>query len=244
MDRYTRRQLKEDKFASTAQGAVHWASDHRRNVIYAVSAVLVIALAVLGYYFWNNRQTDQANVLLGKAEKTFTAQIRATGIAPTPNETSFSSLAERGQQAEKEFKNIADQFPHTKPGKMARYMEGSAAMQAGETATAEKVLKAAIDAGDKDVAPLAKLALASLYIWSNRPGDAAKIYKDLSDHPSATVSKAYAQFKLAEMYESSDPKQAAALYQQIEKENPNTQIAQLARSKSGLPPTNTPRLGQ
>ena len=233
MQNYTRRQLKEDKFASSAQGAVHWAAEHRKNVTLAVSAVVIIALVVLGYFFWNNRQTDQASVLLGKAEKTFSAQLRTPGIPSTPNESSFSSFAERGKQAEKEFKAIADGFPHTKPGKIARYMEAVAAVQAGETASGEKELKAVVDSGDKDVAPFAKLALASLYISSNRPGEAAKIYKDLSDHPSATVSKPFAQLKLAEMYESSDPKQAAALYQQIEKENPDTQVAQIARSKAG-----------
>jgi TolA-binding protein len=81
------------------------------------------------------------------------------------------------------------------------------------------------------LAALAKLALASLYISSNRQGEAAKIYKDLADHPSPDVSKAQAQLGLAEMYEASDPKQAAALYQQIEKENPDTAVAQIARSK-------------
>ncbi|HEV2990523.1 MAG TPA: tetratricopeptide repeat protein [Candidatus Angelobacter sp.] len=236
MQSYTRRQLKEDKFASTAKEAVHWASDHRRNVIYAVSAVLVIALAVVGYIFWNSRQTEQASILLGKAAKTFSAQIRPAGNPAIPNEQSFSTIAERAKQAEKEFKAIADQFPHTKPGKFARYMEGSAAMQAGETANAEKLLKSAADSGDKDVAPLAKVALASLYIWSNRTGDAANIYKDLSDHPSNTVSKSQAQLLLAEMYESTDPKLAATIYQQVEKENPNTAAAQIARSKNPNPP--------
>ena len=241
MRSYTRRQLKEDKFASTAQGAVHWASDHGRNVIFAVTAVLVIALAVFGYLFWNNRQTDQANLLLGKAEKTFLAPLRAPGTPANPNEPSFSSFAERGKQAEKEFKAIADQFPHTKPGKISRYMQAAAALQAGETATGEKDLKAIAGSGDKDVASLAKFALAAFYVSSNRSADAAKLYKDLADHPSATVSKPHAQLALAELYESTDPKLATLLYQQIEKENPDTPAAQFARSKTTNPTGNIPR---
>jgi tetratricopeptide (TPR) repeat protein len=229
---YTRRQLKEDKFAATAQGAVHWASDHRKNVIFGVSAVLFITLAVIGYFVWNNRQTDRANVALGKADRTLVAPLRSSSVPPAPNETSFSSFAERGKQAEKEFKAVADEFPYTKPGKLARYMEGTAAMQAGDTAAAEKALKAAADSGNKDVSALAKLALASLYISSNRQEEAAKVYKDLMDHPSPDVSKALAQLKLAEMYEATDPKQANALYQQIAKESPpDTAEAQIARSK-------------
>jgi len=230
---YTRRRLKEDKFAETAQGAVHWASDHRQRVVMAVGAILVIALAVTGYWLWNNRQTDKANVALGKADRTFIAPLRPAGVAPAPNETmqSFSSITERGKQAEKEFKAIADEFSHTKPGKIARYMEGVSATQAGDSSTAETQLKSVADSGDKDLSALAKMSLASFYISSNRQGDAARIYKDVSDHPSTVVSKAQAQLALAEMYESTDPKQAAALYQQIEKENPDTAAAQIAHGK-------------
>jgi len=232
---YTRRKLKEDKFASTAGEAVHWASDHRKNIVFAVIAVVIVAAAVAGYYFWNNSQTDQANVLIGRAERTFMAQIRAPGIPAAPGETSFASIAERGKQAEKEFKTVADQFPHTKPGKLARYMEAVAALQAGETNVGEKQLQAAIDSGDKDVASMAKLKLAGFYVSSNRTGDAAKIYKDLSDHPSATVPKAQAQLAMAEMYEATDPKQASVIYKQIEAENPNSPEAQIAKSKTAPP---------
>ena len=234
MQNYTRRQLKEDKFAQSAQGAVHWASDHRKNVVLAIGVILVVAIAWGGWFIWNNAQTDKANVALGKAQQTFLAPLRPAGVPPTPNETvkSFSSLAERSKQAEKEFKAVADEFPHTRPGKIARFLEAASAMHAGDSATAERQLKSVADSGDKDVAALAKMSLASLYVSANRQGEAAKIYKDLLDHPSATVSKAEAQLALAEMYESTDPKQAAALYQQIEKENPQTsQAAQIAHNK-------------
>jgi len=227
---YTRRQLKQDKFASSAGEAVHWASDHRKNLVLGVVAIVVVALSVVGYFFWNNSQTDQANVLIGKADKTFMAPLRAPGIPAAPGETSFTSIAERGKQAEKEFKALADQFPHTKPGKLARYLEGVAAIQAGEKNVAEKELQAAIDSGDKDVASMAKFKLAGLYVASNKTGEAAKIYK------------AQAQLALAEMYEASDPKQASMIYQQIEKENPNSPEAQIAKSKTAPPPPpNVPR---
>jgi len=239
---YTRRQLKQDKFASSAGEAVHWASDHRKNLVLGVVAIVVVALSVVGYFFWNNSQTDQANVLIGKADKTFMAPLRAPGIPAAPGETSFTSIAERGKQAEKEFKAVADQFPHTKPGKLARYLEGVAAIQAGENNVAEKELQAAIDSGDKDVASMAKFKLAGLYVASNKTGEAAKIYKDLSDHPTGTIAKAQAQLALAEMYEASDPKQASMIYQQIEKENPNSPEAQIAKSKTAPPPPpNVPR---
>ena len=38
---YTRRQLKEDKFAETAQGAALWATGHRQTVIWTVGLALI-----------------------------------------------------------------------------------------------------------------------------------------------------------------------------------------------------------
>lgn len=233
MQSYTRRQLKEDKFAKGTQEAVHWATEHRSLLIWAVGAVVILAVIVVGLLTWNSRQTERANVDLSKALETLNAPLRPAN-APAPTDTAFKSFAnstERGKQAEKELKNVADQFPHTKPGKIAAYLAGTAAAQAGDNAGAEQQLKTMADSSDKDVAALAKLALANLYRTTNRPGDAARVYKDLTDHPTETVPKGEAQLQLAETYEASDPKEAATLYQQIQKENPNSMAAQIAASK-------------
>jgi predicted negative regulator of RcsB-dependent stress response len=233
---YTRRQLKEDKFAETAQDAMSWAAEHRSKLTWTVVVLLVVAGLIFGLLMWNSRQTEHANIALSKALQTYSAPLRAPEAPPDPNGPSFTSMAERGKQAEKEFKAIADQYPHTKPGKIARYLAGAAALQAGDNATAEQLLKSASEDRDHNIAALAKLGLASLYRSTNRPGDAAKIYKDLSDHPTDTVSKSEAQLQLAEMYEATDPKEAATIYQQIQKDDPNSEAANLARSKSSNAP--------
>jgi hypothetical protein len=227
---YTRRQMKEDKFAETAKGAMNWASGHQQGTLLTILAVVAVSALVVGLYFWHDRQTEQANIALSKAVRTSEAQLRAPG-APAGEGQSFTSMAERGKQAEKEFNQVADSYPWTRAGKLARYLAATAVLQSGDTATAEKLLKAQADSGGSDIAPLAKMALATIYRSTNRDGEAARIYKDLIDHPTGTVSKAQAQFALAEMYETSDPKQAETIYKQIQDENKDTAIAQLATSK-------------
>jgi predicted negative regulator of RcsB-dependent stress response len=228
---YTRRQLKEDKFAETAQGAFHWAGEHQQTILWAILAVAIIAIATVSLFAWNGRQTERANVALSKAIQTLNTPLRPAGAPADPTNKSFSSIAERGKAAQQELKAVADQYSHTKPGKVARYLAGTAAMQAGDNKTAEQELKAVVDSGDQNVSALAKLALASLYRSTNRSADAAKIYKDLSDHPTDTVSKAQAQLELADLYSATDPKEAANIYQQIQKESPNSAAAQIAGSK-------------
>jgi predicted negative regulator of RcsB-dependent stress response len=231
---YTRRQLKEDKFAETAQGAAQWATGHRNLVVWGLGLIIVAILATTGIIAWRNRQIEQANLELSAALRTFGAPLRPAG-APAGDTPSFASVAERGKAAEKEFKAIADKYSLVSPGKIARYLRGSALVQAGDMAAAELEFKTAAGFHDKDVAALAKMALASIYRNSNRQAEAVKIYKELADRPSATVSKATAQLELAEIYEQTDPQQATAIYQQLQKDEPRSPAAQMAAQKLTRP---------
>jgi tetratricopeptide (TPR) repeat protein len=227
---YTRRQLKEDKFAETAQGAAQWASGHRQTVVWALGAVIVIVLAATGIFTWRNRQIDNGNDELAAGMRILTAPLTAQAT-PGQNTQTFNSIAERGKAAEKKFKEIEDKYSMFGPGKVAHYLRGSALIEAGDMAGAEQEIKTAADSGDKDLAALAKMALADLYRNSNRQADAVKLYKEVADHPTASVSKATAQLGLAEIYESTDPQQAKAIYQQLKKDDPNSAAAQVAAQK-------------
>jgi tetratricopeptide (TPR) repeat protein len=229
---YTRRQLKEDKFVETAQGAAAWTASHRQEVIYGSVAIIVLVLATVGFITWRSRQNEAANIALGSALRAFNSALRpASAPVTADNKDQFTSITDRAKTAEKQFKSVADQYPHTDAGKIARYMEGVAAMQGGDNADAERLLKVAADSSNKNVAALAKMALANYYRANNRASDATRLYKDLADHPSDTVSKAAAQLAMAETYESTDPQQATSIYQQIQKEDPNSPAAQTAAAK-------------
>lgn len=232
MQGYTRRQLKEDRFAESAQEAAHWAAGHQRPLIVGIAVALVAILGGIGVFTWINRQSDKANFALGEAMRIFNAPVRPAGTPPMPGDTSsYAGSVERAKAAQKAFKSVADSYSMSKPGKLARYMEGVSAMQAGDNTLAEQELKSSSDSSDKEIAAMAKMALATLYRSTNRQADAVRVYKDLADHPTSTVSKAAAELEMADMYEATDPQQAANLYQQIQKEDPQSAAAQIASSK-------------
>ena len=231
MQGYTRRQLKEDKFAEKTKEAVQWTAGHQRLVVWAVAAVVLGLGGYFGYSTWESRQSEAANAALGSAMRTLNDQLRPAGTPPVEGEQSFASVADRAKAAGKQFKAVADQYSLTKPGKIARYMEGVAAMEAGDGASAEQQFKAVAGSNDKNIAALAKMALASYYRSSNKLSDATRIYKDLQEHPTDTVSKVQAQLAMAEMYENSDPQQAASLYKQIQQENPANLAGQMAAAR-------------
>ena len=85
---------------------------------------------------------------------------------------------------------------------------------------------------NEDLSSLAKLALASVYRNSNRTKDATDLYKQLTDKPTRTVSKASAEMALAETYQAAGmTADAKKLYEQIQKESPTGPAAQLAAGK-------------
>jgi TolA-binding protein len=83
-----------------------------------------------------------------------------------------------------------------------------------------------------DLAALAKFALASVYRNTNRNPQAIEIYKQLAAKPATTVSKATAQIELAATLQANNqPLEAKRIYEQLQKENPASEISQLASAK-------------
>ena len=74
--------------------------------------------------------------------------------------------------------------------------------------------------------------MASVYRNTNRNREAIDLYKKLVDKPAVTVGKVATQMELAATYQSDNqPDEAKRVYQQIQKDNPNTEAAQLATTK-------------
>lgn len=230
MQGYTRRQLKQDRFVETTQEAVDWASGHQRIVIWVVVAIIVAAGGYFGVTSWLDRQNELANAGLSVAVRTMSEPLRPAD-APATAGSGYANAAERAKAAAKQFQDVADKYSYTKGGKIARYMQGVADMKAGDNSAAEQQLKSAADSSDKDVASLAKMALASLYRSENRQADAVRIYKDVQEHPTDTVSKTQVQLELAAMYEKTDPAQATTIYKQIQTDDPKSTAAQIAAAR-------------
>ena len=232
----TRHQLKSDRFTRATIGAAeataHWTVEHKSKIVTSVVVAVLALVAVGGTWYYLAQQDAKANIELGQAVRTLQTQIRPAGAPETPNVASFASMEDRAAAAKKQLQAIVDQYPHTHTADIARYLLGTTAIEVGDNTTAEKQLKDVASNGNRDVASLAKLALASLYGNLNRTKDALDLYKQLIDKPSDTVGKVTAQLQLAQLYESSQqPAEAKKIYEQIVKENPKTEAEQMAQAK-------------
>ena len=201
----------------------------------AVAVALVILIAIVAVVA--NLRSAKATAALGEAMRDFETPIANPQQPVAPGTKTYASVEERARVTNAEFASIANRFGMTSAGRNALYLQGVTAMQMGQNGQAETLLKKSADSWNKDVAGLAKLALAGLYHNSGRDGDAIGVYNGLIDKPTTTVPKGLAQIQLAELYESTGKSdQAKKIYAQIKDKEPKSAAAEIATEKlSGTP---------
>jgi len=232
----TRHQLKQDRFSRATIGAaeatVHWSVEHQSKLIIGAVLVVVVVAAAVGSWYYLNRQDQRASIELNQAVRTLETNLRPPGVPAEPDFPSFASAQERATEAHKQFQAVVDKYPHTRSGELARYFLGLTSMQLGDNAAAERELRMVASSHNDDLSALAKLALASVYRNSSRNKEAIDLYKKLIDKPTRTVGKVTVQLELAATYQADQqPLEAKRIYEQIQKENPASEAAQIASAK-------------
>ena len=232
MRSYTRHQLKENAFAETTADTISWAVEHRSKLVAAAVVVAITAAAALGIWAYVDYRNRQASDELAGALQKYNAPIRPAGEPPSPEILSYASSAERAKAANADFTRIADKYSFTRNGRIARYFTGITLHDMGDNAGAEKQLQDVAGSRDKEVASLAKLALASIDQDAGKTPQAIDLYKSLIASPTTSVGITTAQFELANLYEANhQPLEARKLYEQMQKADPTGPVGQLAAQK-------------
>ena len=156
-----------------------------------------MVLVIGGFVLWSIR-SSAASAALGSAIDLYSTPLALPGAPPQPN--SYATAEERAKEANRQFVAVAHDYGWLPEGAKARYFAGITYMELGQNGNAESNLKSAAGSWDRNLANLAKLALASLYRQENRDSEAIDLYKELTAKPSATVSASVAQLDLAELY--------------------------------------------
>jgi tetratricopeptide (TPR) repeat protein len=207
VDTQTRHALKKDKLAQAAATSASWVSGHRSSVLrWVVSGGVVLLVVIAASIFWEVR-TSAANLALGQAMDVYNTPLAEPGAPPQPNV--YTTAEARAKEANREFVAIAQNFRAWPEAANARYFAGVTYEDLGRNTEAEAELKAAAGASNRNLANLAKLALAGLYRQTSRDQQAIDLYNAITAKPSETVSSGVAELDLADLY-SAEGKQEQA----------------------------------
>ena len=224
----SRKELKQDKIKETIEHGAEAVISHGQFTLIVVLVALFVALSYGGWKFYIDRQTVDASAAFDVAMKAYQGRIALAPDPSDPNALFFADEAARAQDAVQKFSKVADKYPSTNPGKLARYYAALCLEDLDRHNQALEELKKISGGSDKELAAMAQYQTAIIYSRTGKPDDAIKIFRVLADEQSALVPRPLVLLELAGILRNSNPKEAAGIYQQIKKEFPDTMIADQA----------------
>lgn len=202
-------QLQHDQFTDAVTGVVSFAQTNRRQVIRWI-IIGAAALAVIGgIWAYLSYQKSQRRNDLAQAMTVVNAQVGpANDFAKT-----YPTEDAKNQAAMKALSDVVAKDGSSNEGMVALYYFATLKAKKDQ-AGAEGDLKRVADSGS-DVAPLAKIALAQLYMGENKVAPAQDLLRSIINSPTELVSKAQAQILLAQTEATANPQDARAVLKMV-----------------------------
>jgi TolA-binding protein len=224
----SRKELRKDEVRETLSHGAQAVFAHQHQIWVYGGMALLVAIAVLGWRFYTQKQTAKGTAALADAMKVYQARIRTAAEPAQPDETTYLDEKNKYGDAEKKFTEVANRYSRTRPGQLARYYAALSLEKLNRYGEAENDLKTLESSSDESLSALARFKLAQVYDEDGKGSQAVQLYQQLSNKPSLFVPKPIVLLALADHYSGSDPAQAAKLYKQVKDEFPDTQAAQQA----------------
>ncbi|MGB8457729.1 MAG: tetratricopeptide repeat protein [Candidatus Acidiferrum sp.] len=221
----SRKELKQDKIHDAIEHGAEAVFSHTTLLAAAILVVVIVAVSYAGWRFYTDRKTVQASAALDVAMKAYSARIGTAPDPSDPGEALYPTDQARAEDASKKFSAVAEKYPSTNPGRLARYYAALCYEDLDRQNQALEELKKISSGKDKELVAMAQYQIGVIYERTGKPAEAAKVFRNLADHSSVFVPRPLALLELAEVLRQSDPKEAAKVYEQLKKEFPNTAVS-------------------
>jgi predicted negative regulator of RcsB-dependent stress response len=223
----SRKELKQDRIHDAIEHSAEAVFSHKRVTLIVLLVVLAVVAVYGAWSVYTDRQTAAASAAFDTAMKAYSGHIGASDPAE-PGEASYPDEAARSNDAELKFSSVANKYPNTNPGRLARYYAALCLEDLDRQNQALEQLKKISSGSDKELSSMAEYQSGVIYARTGKTDDAVKIFRALADKPSVFVPRPLAMLELAAALRQSNPKEAANVYQQVKKEFPESAISEQA----------------
>ena len=223
----SRKELKTDKIHDAIEHSAEAVYSHKQITLGVLLVVLVGAVSWASWTVYHDRQTATASAALDVAMRAYGGRIGGTPAdAADPREVSYPDDAARANDALGKFMVVADKYPNTNPGRLARYYAALCLESLERQNQALENLKKLSSISDKELADMARFQMGIIDARTGKADEAVKIFRDLADkQQSVFVPRPLALLEMANALRQTNPKEAANVYQQIKKEFPDPAIS-------------------
>lgn len=228
-----RHHLKQNEFVSTVATATDWYRGNQGAFVGGLIAVVAIVVLGSGYFWWQNRNQEQAGALLGVAMTVYQAPIVPPSSVPGATQAagSYPNEKARAEAALSAFQKVADAYPSSSAGLAARYHSGEVLLSLGRKDEAQKAYETVIaNAGSAIYGPMARLGLANVMLASGKGDQAIKTFEELAAQRDGALPVDGVLMQMAAAYkELGKTAEARTAYKRVVDEFPDSPYAQSAR---------------
>ena len=179
---------------------------YKKNILYGVAALAVLAVIIGIFYAWNARSKAAAQAALGKAIETSETTVTNVPAPAGSTAKSFKTAKERSEAAIAEFQAVAEQYGGS-VGEKAKYFAAVNRLNVDRPAGVLEL--ESLSKSSDEVGKLAKFALAQTRADDGKPDEAIALYKELVATSDPIVSKDTINFEMAKIYEKQGKKPEA-----------------------------------
>lgn len=205
------RELQHDRFRDTAMTLMDRLGDklegRGKALLYGIVGVILLAALVGVWLRWSHKKEDEARRAMGRAISIVSAPITPTALSDPSNPT-FTNERDRAQRAIEEFQKVAAKYGEPYRSE-AQYFIATNQLTL-DRAQAMATLLELTKSNNKDVATLAKFALAQAKEADGSLDEAVQIYRDLASAGGTIVTPESANLRLALVYDKQNKKTEAA----------------------------------
>ena len=231
MARLRRKDLKRDRFVEEVTHQVEYFSGHRKQIIGAGVAFVVLLVAGVGYWTYATKRAASSMAALQEAVDLFHGVVTTD---EAPGIKTFATESDRIDQVTRALDAVMLDYAGTVAGAGATYYSGLLDREQGNIAEAQSHLEQAARGKGSEYPALARLALGSLLFDQGDAEAAREHFRALVENPTRTVSRDRASIEMARTYMESDPQQARELLKAIQDESgPASQLAAILMERLG-----------
>jgi len=232
--RLTRKEMKQDDFATAMGRSVEYAGSHGRTIGLAIAGVLALVLAAVGISSWMGSRGVAANEALAQAVKVYRAPIEATAPKPDDaNSPSFANEAARRDRAKSLFEKVRNDYGSSDAADVAAVYLADIAASQGQLDQARALWQEFLD--DHEGHLLASEVRLNLYELDRREGKGEQVVTTLRgmlDQADAPLPQDVVLHELGKTLEALNrPQEALPQYRKLVDEYPQSPYRQAVQQR-------------
>jgi TolA-binding protein len=238
MKRTERHHLKENEFAEWLLGAKSWYEEHNKAVGYIGIAVVLGLVAVMGTMAYRQMSGGKASSALAEA----LAIAEAPVLPPAPGEAgkppvqrpgTYPTERARLEAALPKLMAVAEAYPGSDAGVMARYRAAASLVAVGRTQDGIQRYREVIDRGKGAYQAMARLGIGEAYVMAGQFDQAVAAFKDVESLKSEDVPVDGVLMQLARAYRlAGKTEDARKTFKRVADEFPQSPYAPAARREA------------